>query len=622
MEDALKEAKAANEAKTMFLSSVSHEIRTPINAVLGLDEMILRESREKDIRRYALDIQNSGRTLLSLINDLLDSSRIEAGKMELVPVEYDLASLLNDLVNMTAVRAEEKGLKLVVDVEKGIPHLLYGDDTRIKQCALNILTNAVKYTREGSITFSVTSKRVGENKIDICFRVADTGIGIKEENIHHLFTAYERIDEARNHGIEGTGLGINIVTSILALMGSKLEVESTYGKGSSFWFTITQEIRGDEPLGDFSEMYEQSIETAVNYMESFHAPDARILVVDDTRMNLTVIRGLLKATEIGIDTAESGQEALQLFAKNDYDIIFLDQRMPEMDGTQTLQKMRNQCYCNTRNCDTPFIMLTADAIVGARERFMEAGFDDYLAKPVNGKKLEKMVLSYLPKDKVVIEKEALEEEGTPESDNRMSGESESRYRDSVFLSALEKIPALSVEDGLSNCMNEEILKETVLDFIVGAKSVPDLIEGYCSNADWENYTIRVHALKSSARIIGAGELSGQAAFLEKCGDERAVDTILEKTPKLLADYRELGEALQQVMDAEVVAKENNPVDEDTIAGAYLAIRELIEAFDYDGAADVLKMLEAYSLSEEQKAHFEEVSDLIRRLERDRLLEIL
>ena len=348
--DAVEEANAANEAKTQFLSSVSHEIRTPINAVLGLDEMILREASEPEIRRYAFDIQNSGRTLLSLINDLLDSSRIASGKIEIIPVEYELSSVLNDLVNMTAVRAEEKGLTLKLEVDPNIPHSLKGDDARIRQCALNILTNAVKYTNTGSVTLKLSAEKTSSDTINLSFAVTDTGIGIKKEDISRLFVAYDRIEEERNRGIEGTGLGINIVTSLLSLMDSKLEVESEYGKGSTFSFVISQKVEDWEPLGDFTEMYKKSMNERQNYHESFRAPDARILVVDDTRVNLTVIRGLLKATQIKIDTAESGKEALVLVRKNVYDMIFLDQRMPEMDGIETLRRMKHD-YEN-KNHDT------------------------------------------------------------------------------------------------------------------------------------------------------------------------------------------------------------------------------------------------------------------------------
>ena len=636
--EAVEQANAANAAKTQFLSSVSHEIRTPINAVLGMDEMILRESREPQIRHYAMDIQNSGRTLLSLINDLLDSSRIDSGKMEIIPVEYELSSMLNDLVNMTAVRANEKDLAFTVNVDSAIPHVLFGDDTRIKQCALNILTNAVKYTESGSVTMNVGFRKLDEEQIALSVSVKDTGIGIKEEDIDKLFVPYERIEEERNRGIEGTGLGMNIVLALLAMMDSKLDVESVYGEGSTFSFEITQKVEKWEPIGDFTEMYRRSVETTENYHETFRAPEARLLVVDDTRMNLTVFKGLLKATEVQIDTAESGKEALSLVRKYSYDLIFLDQRMPGMDGIETLRRMKH-LYDN-KNHGVPVIMLTANAVAGAREKFLEEGFDDYLTKPINGKKLERAILERLPQEKVHIptaEELAQEDAAEPVLAKKAY--------DSPFLNALAKISGLSVEEGLTNCMNEEILQSTIHDFVVSAKSGPKEIQDYLENGDIENYTIRVHALKSSARIIGAGELSEQAKYLEGCGDEKKVEEIREKTPKLLEDYRALAAALQDALggkakdineaawpDAAVVeisaveeadAADDRPeLPEDQLKSALDGVRELVEAFDFDGAADVLGMLASYRLPEKAAALVSAVSDHITKLERDVILEKL
>ena len=670
LESEVEKAREANEAKTRFLSSVSHEIRTPINAVLGLDEMILRESSEADIRKYAIDIQNSGRTLLSLINDLLDSSRIDSGKMELIPVEYELSSLLNDLVNMTAVRAEEKNLKLAVNVDFNIPHILYGDDTRIKQCVLNILTNAVKYTETGSVEMTVGFRRLDEENIGLSFAVKDTGIGIREEDIPKLYRPFERIEEARNRGIEGTGLGMNIVLSLLKLMGSELKVESVYGEGSTFSFEITQKVVKDEPIGDFSEMYRQSVETTVNYHESFRAPEARLLVVDDTRMNLTVIRGLLKATQVKINTAESGKEALSLVSKYHYDIIFLDQRMPQMDGIETLRRMKHS-YENI-NQGVPVIMLTANAMSGAREMFLEEGFDDYLTKPINGKKLEKTIRELLPPEKLLPPSEEDPKAAGSESEGAADGDP---YASSPFLSALNRIPGLSVKEGLENCMDEDILRATIRDYAQAAGNTIERIKSFINDHDIENYTITVHALKSSSRIIGAGGLSEQAKYLEACGDEGNTGEIHEKTPALLQLYGHLAEQLlaalegrlgeagapgpseasasgpseagwevRSLEESEIIeippieeddaAEQQEPsqaepqeedlpaLPEDQLDAALAGVRELVEAFDFDGAADILNMLSGYSLTEQVKARTASLSGHIARLERDEILKEL
>ncbi|MCR5428507.1 MAG: response regulator, partial [Lachnospiraceae bacterium] len=391
-------ADSANEAKSRFLANMSHEIRTPINAVLGLDEMILRESQEKSIRTYAADIMSAGKTLLSLINDILDFSKVEEGKMEIIPVQYDLSSLINDLVNMIRDRAAKKGLKFVVDVDRHIPHLLHGDEIRIKQCVMNLLTNAVKYTEKGTVTLRVTfaPSEKGKKSVMLGFAVEDTGIGMKQEDMDKLFSPYKRIEEKRNRLIEGTGLGMSITRQLLELMHAKLEVQSEYGKGSCFSFEVKQKVISWQEIGDYSDRLAESSENGPAYHELFHAPDARILVVDDTEMNLTVIRSLLKKTEIRIDTAERGRDALTLAAGNQYDAIFIDHMMPDMDGIETLEHLRE----SGKNTETPAIALTANAVSGAREMYLSAGFTDYLSKPVDGAKLEKLLSEVLPAEKL------------------------------------------------------------------------------------------------------------------------------------------------------------------------------------------------------------------------------
>ncbi|MBQ1640146.1 MAG: response regulator, partial [Lachnospiraceae bacterium] len=340
LQEDLRVAQKASETKSAFLSNVSHELRTPINAVLGMDEMILRESREPDIVGYATDIQTAGRSLLGLVNDILDSSKLEAGKMDIIPVQYDLSSTINDLVNMISTKASDKDLEFVVDVKEEIPCMLYGDEIRIKQVILNILTNAVKYTNEGKVTLSVDFEKVSEDAVDLLVHVKDTGIGIKEEDLSKLFQRFERIEEERNRNIEGTGLGMSIVNNLLALMDSHLDVNSVYGEGSDFSFRLRQQVVEWKAIGSLTEMFERAKSRNVEYHERFHAPNARILVVDDTPMNITVMKGLLKQTKIQIDTADSGFEMLRLIKNIKYDLIFLDHRMPQMDGIETLEKMR------------------------------------------------------------------------------------------------------------------------------------------------------------------------------------------------------------------------------------------------------------------------------------------
>ena len=397
LEEQKRIADEANRAKSFFLANMSHEIRTPINAVLGMDEMIIRESAEKNIKSYAKDIKIAGRTLLSLINDRLDFSKIEEGRMEIIPTQYDLSSVINDLVNMIRARAEKKGLRIDVSVDKDVPHILYGDEIRIKQVALNLLTNAVKYTNEGKVSISVGFSKEDEENILLSFRIEDTGIGMKEEDMDRLFSPFARIEEKRNRYIEGTGLGMSIVRQLLDLMGSRLEVRSVYGEGSQFSFAIRQKVIKWEPMGDIFDRIAKEANEPEEYRELFHAPDADILVVDDTEVNLTVICNLLKQTMVKIDTAASGAEALSMAKEKHYDIIFIDHMMPEMDGVETLHRIRKE----TDSEGTVCIALTANAVSGAREKYIAAGFSDYISKPIVGRRLEEMIKKYLPEEKVL-----------------------------------------------------------------------------------------------------------------------------------------------------------------------------------------------------------------------------
>ena len=341
-EEAKAQADQANRAKSLFLSNMSHEIRTPINAIIGMDEMILRESKEPGIEGYATDLRGSALHLLGLVNDILDFSKIEAGKMTLVPVEYGLASMLNDIVNMTSIRAKNKGLAFLLKADPNLPTVLHGDEVRLKQVAMNILTNAVKYTQQGSVTLTITFRKTSDTKAILRFSVKDTGIGIRPEDLPKLGHAFERIEEERNATIEGTGLGMNITQRLLAMMHSRLEVESVYGKGSTFAFEVEQDVVDFQPLGDFEQQVRQLAEHTASDTALFKAPTADVLVVDDVEMNIKVFRGLLKCTEIHVDSALSGPICLEMVQKKAYDIIFLDHRMPEMDGIETLQRTHGQ----------------------------------------------------------------------------------------------------------------------------------------------------------------------------------------------------------------------------------------------------------------------------------------
>ncbi len=409
--DMADQAKAANNAKSAFLSHMSHEIRTPINAILGMDDMILNEGKDPVIADYADGIRSAGNNLLDIVNDILDLSSIEAGKMKIAPVEYEMISVVKDLYNVVRLRAEAKGLKVILDIDESIPSVMLGDVKRIKQVVTNILTNAVKYTEQGSVTFTVqkieeldaagTVFAADEDHpcskvVKIRATVRDTGIGIRPEDKERLFDEYERFDEKRNASVEGTGLGLSITRELLELMGSSLYLESTYGEGSVFGFDILQGVVSDEPLGDVRTKI--STTAVKKKRHNFTAEEARILVADDNAVNLNVFCKLLKNTRIQIDAVRSGEEAVELVRKNEYDVIFLDHLMPDMDGPETLRRIKE--LEKNRSKETPVISLTANAESDAREEYLKMGFRDYLSKPIKRELLEDMLFFHISPEKI------------------------------------------------------------------------------------------------------------------------------------------------------------------------------------------------------------------------------
>lgn len=395
-----QKAYSANQAKAEFLAHMSHEIRTPINAILGMDEIILRECTDSEITNYAFQIQNAGTSLLAIVNDILDFSKIESGKIEIVPLEYGTASLFHDLVVLTKLRAESKNLNLYTNISPEIPCKLFGDEIRIKQIITNFLSNAVKYTKKGSITMTATVEPAEENSVMLIIKVCDTGIGIRKEDIPKLFTSFERLDYKQNRHIEGTGLGMAISKQLATAMHGEITVESQYGKGSTFTVAIPQTVIDDTPIGNLEQRFKKVQKTQKKYVPSFTAENASVLVIDDNVVNIAVVSGLLKKTKVSITSATSGEECLAFVKKQHFDIIFMDHLMPDMDGVQTLAKMKAMPdnLCQT----TPVIALTANAVSGAKEMYLSAGFTDYLSKPIDSAKLEGILREYLPEDLINV----------------------------------------------------------------------------------------------------------------------------------------------------------------------------------------------------------------------------
>lgn len=553
-------AEKASLAKSQFLANMSHEIRTPINGILGMDTMLLKECKDETLKEYALNIQSAGQTLLSIINDILDISKIESGKMEIVPVEYDLFSVLNDCRNMVVMRANEKSLNLRVEVDKSMPSGLLGDEIRVRQIINNLLSNAVKYTPSGSVTLRVSFERLENSqesdvrRINMIIAVQDTGIGIRSEDLDKLFTTFQRLEEKRNRNIEGTGLGLNLTKRLVDLMGGDIQVESEYGKGSTFIVAIPQVEKRSDPMGDFNERCKKAIEVD-EAQDRFVAPNASILVVDDIPMNLRVFGGLLKETLVQIDTARDGMDALEKIKRKHYDVIFLDHMMPVMDGMETMNIMRK--LSGHPNAQTPVIMLTANADKKARDFYLQSGFADYLSKPVREADLLKMLLRYLPPKLVVLPETPppVEEPTTLEDlyqkptvsmplSNTSIAESEMGQpakpaESGDYPKDLADLAATGFVDvgvGLEYCMNdEEFYREMLAEFAKGNKESE--LDSALKDGDFETYRIAVHALKSTSLTIGAVEFSSRAKTMEYACKEGRYEEVRSNHDAFLAEYR-------------------------------------------------------------------------------------
>ncbi len=490
-----QEAEAANMAKSSFLANMSHEIRTPINAILGMNEMILREEKDPAIRGYAGNIQASGNSLLSIVSDVLDISKIESGKLEIIPVDYEVNSLISDCCNMAACRAKAKELELLVECADNVPMKLCGDETHIRQIIMNLLTNAVKYTEKGTVKL-IVSGRFTDGGFVLKVDVSDTGIGIAEENLPQLFTQFQRFDLQRNRNIEGTGLGLSIVKRLCDLMSGTITARSVLGSGSTFTVELPQKVVDSTPCGGVNLNYSAGAEH--EYHHSFEAPEAKILAVDDLPVNLLVIANLLKETRIKIDTAGSGRECLDKCSQQKYDLILMDHMMPEMDGVLTFEKLHGDK--SSPNFETPVIMLTANALAGMREQYMDVGFADYVSKPVRGAKLEEAIRRNLP--------ESLIKPASPE----IPAEAVST-EPSGFADICSAVPELNVNAALQYCCGSaELLNDLLHDFTEN-DHFSDLKAAF-EEKRWEDYRRHAHSLKSTSLMIGLTGLSERARASE------------------------------------------------------------------------------------------------------------
>lgn len=580
MKELMEEANSANQAKSAFVSNISHEIRTPMNSIVGMTEVMLRTNHSAKEQEYLQNIQSSGQALLTIINDVLDFSKMESGKMQLFPEPYDTLSLYHDLKMTLENQIHGRPLMFLYEIDQTMPCTLCGDMGRIRQIVTNLVSNAIKYTETGFVRFSVQVREKDDKKVLLYYEVEDSGIGIRKEDLKILFDSFQRVDLKKNRRIEGTGLGLTISQNLVNMMGGTIGVESEYTKGSKFYFCIEQDIVDATPISEIS--YEQRHNSVIDQeAESlFTAPDAHILLVDDNALNLLVAQELLKPLQLQITTADNGRTAVAMVQKNHYDLVLMDHMMPVMDGIAATKAIR--ALSDTQAANVPVIALTANAMVDARKEFTSAGMNGFVAKPIDFKAICTQLRKWLPAELIheVTKQEARKILNSPDAEDRSGNEPESSAPDPS---------GFDWNEGLKYCGSAEALKQTIRIFYQTIDSKADRIEQCLQEDLIDDYTIEVHALKSSALLIGAPDLSAAARELEQYGNEKNITALQEKTASVLAMYRGLKQTLQPYVKEAETQKTAASV-QDWIA-TLQQMHDCMEQFDLDGVDAAMQVLD-------------------------------
>ena len=610
-----EEAEAANQSKSSFLANMSHEIRTPMNAIVGFNELIYQKADNSEIKGYASDIKIASSNLLAIINDILDLSKIESGKMEIRNRNYVVSHLVDESVINVMSAASNKGLQFIMDIDSKLPYKLYGDVDHIRNVLINLLNNAVKYTHEGFIKFIAKLEEKRDDEVAIRFSIADSGIGIRKEDMGKIFNKFEKFDSKKNSAIEGTGLGLTIVKGYMDLMGGTIDVESEYGMGSTFSITLTQKVVSYEKTYDVVEQEVKNKEE--KQRRYFKAPNARILVTDDNEINLKVTASLLKSYGIRVDTADSGRRAIEMCRTNPYDIVFMDHMMPEMDGVEAMKRIRT--LLDDDSYRSVIIALTANAITGVREQMVAEGFDGYISKPIDIALMEEMLLKFLSKDLVVdvnsrnieLPKETFKELEEEKPEDNSKNKTTATDKNMTFEQCLS---GFNVEQGIINCGGE---KESYIEVLQvyydsGEKRIEDF-RRFLESKDYKNYIIAVHGLKSSSASIGAMEFSEQAKSHEFAGKEERYDFIHEDFENLIEQYTEVLHKVKQalicegVMDNEADVPELSP---ETQTQVVMSVCRMVKEYDFDGMRRLVKEARDCGMSKENRDTIERISHLI------------